>query len=288
MRGEVSATYLDYPKAAERAAQLLPSVKIIVLLREPVSRLVSSFNMKWQVEICGKLTWTRNDCYNGINSVRVINENTVAVKQRTAALAVWNKCNVDKKALDHECLRRDFVKKLTEKVLSETERLKDCTRQNWDDLQACLGVNGLEQTRLYAMMEDNLFLYRSMYVEHLNRWLKLYAPDCMRVFASEHLKNPATMKLAMQAFAKLLGLPADGSQVHHELIFKASPASTDGTVHENGRVYISESPADLSEQLHKVFCPKNQELAQLLLDKRLIKAVDEIPWLAAALQRDLC
>ena len=70
MRGEVSATYLDYPKAAERAAQLLPGAKIIMLLREPVSRLVSSFNMKWQVEICGKLTWTRSDCYNGITSVK--------------------------------------------------------------------------------------------------------------------------------------------------------------------------------------------------------------------------
>ena len=120
----MSATYLDYPKAAERAAQLLPSAKIVILLREPTSRLVSSFNMKWQVrtcrkptltlalartftpttnpkpnpnphpnpnpnpaqvEICGKLTWTRNDCYNGITSPRVINENNVAVKQRQAA-----------------------------------------------------------------------------------------------------------------------------------------------------------------------------------------------------------
>ena len=57
-RGEVSATYLDYPKAAERAAQLLPSAKIVILLREPTSRLVSSFNMKWQVQTCSKLTLT--------------------------------------------------------------------------------------------------------------------------------------------------------------------------------------------------------------------------------------
>ena len=71
VRGEVSATYLDYPKAAERAAQLLPGAKIVILLREPVSRLVSSFNMKWQVEICGKLTWTRADCYNGVTSLKV-------------------------------------------------------------------------------------------------------------------------------------------------------------------------------------------------------------------------
>ena len=81
----MSATYLDYPKAAERAAQLLPSAKIVILLREPTSRLVSSFNMKWQVEICGKLTWTRTDCYNGITSKKIINENAVARSSRACA-----------------------------------------------------------------------------------------------------------------------------------------------------------------------------------------------------------
>lgn len=73
-----------------------------------------------QVEICGKLTWTRNDCYNGITSIRVINENVVAAKQRAAAVAVWNRCNVDKKSLGTECLRQDFTKKLTDKVPSFT------------------------------------------------------------------------------------------------------------------------------------------------------------------------
>ena len=99
----------------------------------------------FQVEICGKLTWSRNDCYNGITSIRVINENTVAVKQRQAAVAVWNRCNVDKKALNPDCLREDFVKKLSDKVTAEIERLKDCERQNWEDTAACLGINGLEQ-----------------------------------------------------------------------------------------------------------------------------------------------
>ena len=75
----------------------------------------------------------------------MINENTVAVKQRQAAVAVWNRCNVDKKALDQDCLRQDFVKKLTDKVTAEIERLKDCERQNWEDTAACLGINGLEQ-----------------------------------------------------------------------------------------------------------------------------------------------
>mmetsp|Transcript_18114 Transcript_18114/g.50899 ORF Transcript_18114/g.50899 Transcript_18114/m.50899 type:complete len:190 (+) Transcript_18114:2384-2953(+) len=83
-----------------------------------------------------------------------------------------------------------------------------------------------------------------------------------------------------------------GPRVHHDLIFKSSPAAkgvgSDGHVHENGRTYIAESPAELSETLHKVFCPKNQELAQLLLDKNLITQVDDIPWLATALKRDVC
>jgi len=288
VRGEVSATYLDYPKAAERAAQLLPSAKIIILLREPVSRLVSSFNMKWQVEICGKLTWTRNDCYNGITSVRVINENNVAVRQRQAALAVWNRCNVDKKGMDNDCLRQDFVKKLTDKVNAEVERLQECERQNWEDTAACLGINGLEQARLYAMMEDSTFLWRSMYSEHLQRWLKVYPPESMLVIPSEHLKEPKTFKAVMDRFAKLVGVPSSGPDVKNDLIFQSSPASTDGHVHENGRSYIASAPPDLTERLHKIFCPKNQVLAQLLLDKKLINRVEDFPWLATALKRDLC
>ena len=43
---------------------------------------------------------------------QIINENTVAAKQRLAALAVWNRCNTrDKKLMDADCLRADFVKK---------------------------------------------------------------------------------------------------------------------------------------------------------------------------------
>ena len=67
-----------------------------------------------------------------------------------------------------------------------------------------------------------------------------------------------------------------------------TPASTDGSVHENGRSYIGEIPPDVSERLNKVLCPKNQELAQLLLDKKLMRRVEEFPWLATALKRDVC
>jgi hypothetical protein len=50
LRGEVSASYLDYPRAAERAFALLPFARLVFMLREPAARMASSFNMRWQVK----------------------------------------------------------------------------------------------------------------------------------------------------------------------------------------------------------------------------------------------
>ena len=149
-------------------------------------------------------------------------------------------------------------------------------------------MHGLEQQKLYALMEDNMFIYRSMYVEQLNRWLKVYPTSSLLVIPSEHLKDPNDMKRVMQSFARFVGLPEEGPKVHHDIIFKASPASKDGAVHENGRTNIGEAPPDLIEKLRKIFCPKNHELAQFLLDRGLIKLVTDMPWLATATKRDLC
>ena len=174
MRGEVSATYFDYPKAAERAAILLPGAKIVVLLREPVSRLVSSFNMKWQVGICGKVTWTRTDCYNGIHSLRDIHGNTVSNQQKLEAIAAWNKCNVEKSSLSIDCLKEDFVNKLSDRLSVEFGQLRTCAHGRHDDLGSCLGASDqLDQQQMYALMEDHMFVYRSMYSEHLAKWLKV-------------------------------------------------------------------------------------------------------------------
>ena len=158
-----------------------------------------------------------------------------------------------------------------------------------DDLGGCLGaIGGLDQPKLYALMEDSLFVYRSMYVDHLARWLAVYPPEAMLIIASEHMKQAAMMQNTMMRFARFLGLPDSGPRVHHEFVFKASPASKDGLVHENGRTYIAKAPRELAARLYKAFCPKNQELAQLLLDMKLISSVGAIPWLAAALNRDVC
>ena len=218
VRGEVSASYLDYPKAAERAAQLLPSAKIVVLLREPVSRLVSSFNMKWQVETCGKLTWTRRDCHLGITSRAIVRDNAVGPFQKNAALKVWSKCNRNEKSLDESCLRDDYVAKLRNRTNAEIKELKECHRtMPTESLGKCLGVNILAQRKLYKKMEDAAFVYRSMYHEHLQHWLKFYAPAQLLVLASESFFEPTTIKPTMQRFARFLGLADAGTPTGHLL-----------------------------------------------------------------------
>lgn len=69
-----------------------------------------------------------------------------------------------------------------------------------------------------------------MYVDHLQRWLKVYPPEAMLIVPSESLKEAQSFKQVMERFATLVGLPRAGPQVNNQLIFKASPASTDGKV----------------------------------------------------------
>ena len=50
---EVSSSYLDYPKAPSRVASVLPAVRVVIALREPVSRALSAFNFRWLTWLCG-------------------------------------------------------------------------------------------------------------------------------------------------------------------------------------------------------------------------------------------
>ena len=187
VRGEISASYLDYPKAAERASALVPAARIVVLLREPIARLVSSFNMRWQIEICGKLTWTRRDCYLGVNSRTVIRDNAVGPFQKAQALKVWSKCARNEKSLAPECLRLDFFAKLRNRTRTEMAEIDACGRGSPADntLGACLKLGILGQRKLYKRMEDHAFVYRSIYHEHLQQWLRFYPPAQLLVLPSE-------------------------------------------------------------------------------------------------------
>ena len=63
---DISSTYFDYPKAPLRVFSVLPAARIAVLLREPVSRALSAFNLRWLTWLCGKLMWSRPDCWASV------------------------------------------------------------------------------------------------------------------------------------------------------------------------------------------------------------------------------
>lgn len=46
---EVTASYLHIPGAACRMKKLLPAVKMVMVLREPVSRALSHYNMELEL-----------------------------------------------------------------------------------------------------------------------------------------------------------------------------------------------------------------------------------------------
>ena len=284
LRGEVSASYLDYPKAAERAVALLPAVRVVALLREPVARIASSFNMRWQIEVCGKLTWTRRDCYLGVTSRANVRDHAVGPWQKAQALKVGTRCGGhDGKPMALECLQADFVAKLRNRTRLEMAEIEACRRHMPSEtLSSCLGLGTLGQRKLYKKMEDGAFVYRSIYHEHLQHWLKFLPPAQLLVLPSEALFDEQIIQPAMARLARFLGLPADGAAVHSELLFKASTASTSSAPHENGREYIAGAPSDVAAALPAFLCSRNRMLAELLARHKLA-ADGEVAWLPQAL-----
>ncbi len=128
---EVSSTYFDYPKAPARVAAILPAARIAILLREPVARALSAFNVRWQTWLCGKLIWSRSDCWNGVVSEDVVRASQVGPFQMHAALKLWRSCaspssSSSRAAPSIRCLQQDYLSKLRNKTTSELRALTAC------------------------------------------------------------------------------------------------------------------------------------------------------------------
>ena len=185
--------------------------------------------------------------------------------------------------MEPECLRQDWVSKLRNRTRLEMAEIEACRRtMPSESLGSCLGLGTLGQKKLYKKMEDGAFVYRSMYHEHLQHWLKFLPPSQLLVLPSEELFEQATIQPAMVRFASFLGLPAEGRGVHNDLLFKASTASTTSAPHENGREYIADAPPDVAASLTAFLCVKNRMLAELLARHKLTAGA-EMAWLPRAL-----
>ena len=204
--------------------------------------------------------------------------------QRVRFSKVWTRCgHGDGKPMDLECLQADYVAKMRNRTRLEMAEIDACRRRMpGEALGSCLGLGTLGQRKLYKKMEDAAFVYRSMYHDHLQHWLKFLPPAQLLVLPSEALFAQQTIQPAMARLARFLSLPAEGAAVHNELLFTASTASTSSAPHENGREYISDAPRDVAAALTAFLCAKNRMLAELL-SRHKLTADGEIAWLPRAL-----
>ena len=164
LRGEVAPNYMIHPYAAERAWTLLPQAKIIVLLRNPIQRALSSFNMKWQIAECGARAWQMADCFRELG--------------RT----------------DEE-LAADWSRKMTEFLQAELHVLEKCYRgihsNYYRTLFDCLDMKSLNSIDLHLLLENDAHLARGIYVDQLENWMRFYGPDRFLVLSSEDFEaNP--------------------------------------------------------------------------------------------------
>ena len=102
------------------------------------------------------------------------------------------------------------------------------------------------QKKLYKLMEDVAYLYRSIYVD-IFKLAQVLPAEPLLVLPSEALFADKSRPSAMAAFAAFLGVPADGPAVNSK-VSSASPAATDGSPHENGAPMLSPPPLRTSRR----------------------------------------
>ena len=144
---ELSSSYFDYPKAKVRIFSVMPRVRVAVLLREPVARARSAFNVRWLTWLCGKLMWSRADCWAAVTGEEVIRQNQVGPFQMHAALKLWRACTgggdgKEGAAPSVSCLRADYASKLRDKATQELASLRACVAAQAPSAQPPANLGG--------------------------------------------------------------------------------------------------------------------------------------------------
>lgn len=285
-----------------------------MVLREPISRAYSAFNFRWLTWLCGKLLWTRADCWAGVTSEQAVRAAQVGPFQMHAALKLWRTCGpvaAGSASPDGwsgppslKCLQQDYTSKLRNKTGSELAALRACTAEAEApeapasiDWVSCLHLSSvmLGPKQVHKVLEDSSFVFRSMYAVHLRSWLRLYPPAQLHVTDPAFLLGEHTRAAGMHALARFAGLSTADGLVRGRVLEEASPGAkaqgaTSG-VHENGRRYIlgrRGPPAEVARSLREWLRPHQCDLAGLLLRHGLARPRgawhdEQLPWLSEEL-----
>ena len=113
----------------------------------------------------------------------VVRANAVGPPARCCSKGL-GRCS-DGKGLRTECLRGDFVAKLHNRTRAEMAKLDDCAKQSGVRGWRLPGHPHAVATQAVQADGRRSYIYRSIYFEHLQGWLKFYPPSQLLVLPSE-------------------------------------------------------------------------------------------------------
>ena len=243
VRGEVSPNYLSSPFAPFLTRYFLPDTKIIVILRDPVERLISAFNMKWQIRTClpGD-AWKREDCFQ-----ELLTQNVTTIESMIDNwLQELEKSTSDEMKDIQDCMASTFSQ---DEIQSDDLQLPDDMSILYDRIRCAYPRSIFEKDNLnfqnaydsYTTLEDFSFLKRSLYYRQLLLWNHFFPIEPSRylfISAAEFEQEP------IQTLLNKIG-PFIG--VNFESYIDILPPSSEMTRHK--RKYVVDLPHSSSDVL---------------------------------------
>ena len=267
--------------------------------KDPIHRMVSAYNMKWQERVCGEDAWKMPDCFKQLISVNVTLDSLQRDWQNGLRSLVDRELDVMGQC---HALARDSVIHSEEEQISLTDggggsatmarqrqqssdsdplvssysdplapqqpisplqgESDDLSREYDQVLMDCLGFPTMNSVDLWHRLEDHSNVYRSIYYDQLARWMRSYPHSSFLIWSSEDFEHSPHQH--MEDMVLWLGLDPHDTE----------PSVMTGRHHQ--RRYVTMIPVDVKERLVEFFRPHNERLFQFLEERGFDDAVDQL------------
>lgn len=227
---DITPSYLYDATAPLWVRPMLPEARILVILREPASRAVSNFNMKWQK--LREAEVKRNDT----------SFQSLTQQQREAAWVESLRANATRQM---QQLAACYSKVGTAALLQP-------------ELAACMGLLQPYSPNYQSALWEDAMMWQGIYADGLERWFKLFPAHQIMVWISEDFKaEPAAH---VRQLISWLGLSS--RDINPKLLPGAKRLNP---IHV--REYEAQAPADLTAAMRRFYSPHNERLFAVLQAK---------------------